>query len=840
MREAFAVREGFQWDIDEYDRVKSEGLTPYTLNLVDPICNAIIGFQVQNRSEASYIPRLLGENRQKSAVCADMVDNGVNYIEDCSQAEYHDSHSFSDMVTCGVGATDAIIDYAEYEFGHPRDERIYPGFLLWDTSARGKNFLDANWVARAKVVFAETLEDEEDEEGESSALAGSGFDDSYFIEQVSNEREGKTLAVVYDYQWRQKEPVYLIKNPFTPESAYANDRLILTWLGEATKRLGFDVLGGVLSISKQNIAAWREETKALGIKHEKPVIQKVWRYYRATIWGGKVRSKALNFCQKGFSIKFMTGKFSERDQAPYGVVADLIQPQRLLNQCVTDLAGWARSNPMGGVIIEDDAVSNLKDFIKTFRKGRDVTVVKSGTIAGQKIEMKQATPFPVGQQQMAQFYADMMLRVAGVTPEFMGQMDTKDMTGVLHAQIVRQGLTVLAPFFDAMRFYIEEKGEVRIDQLRVLAENYPMRPIRNITGVTKDQDYLPLLEDYIAAEYDIEIIAAPLTPTQAQETFDKMMQFSMESAQVNPALSSATMGVALEYAPIREEEKEQIRQAATPQPTPPDPLNVMLIEAEAKAKIAEAQEREASSVLKQAQAVKAIADAGKPADTKLPDPQIDPIAASEHQHAIDMDTRKAALEREKAEAEMERVAGEDEYRREELELRKKELELKEKELEQKAELAKADRESKEKDREHSGNLEREKMRMSNPEAAEALDMLEGKRQAAEKESEARIKALLDASEKQTQAVLKAVDKLVKGGDKKDSELAKAITTLGKGMEQLAAGQIIAMQSGKRVEEGVSQLAESVEALSRPRKKTVEFVRADDGRIESAEVMETVQ
>lgn len=845
MDEAYAMRAGFQWDKDEWRRIKGEGITPYTLNLTAPICNAITGFQVQNRSEVTYSPRLMGEGKDKAAAYADMVENGVNYIEDCSQAEFVDSHAFDDMVTCGVGATDSIIDYAVNEFGHPRKERIFPGFALWDPSAREKNFRDANWVARGKVVATDALLDEEEGEGHSADISPS-FDDSYFLDYFDRNKAEQDLSVVYDYQWREKEVVHLVNNPFTPDTPLASDPLVLNWLGEAEKRLGFDITGGVLSISKANWKAWRDETKALGVEWEKATTQRVWRYYRATIWGGKLRSASPNFCQKGFSIKFMTGKFNERDQVPYGVVHDLRDPQRLLNQAVTDLAGWARSNPMGGVIIEDDAVANIKDFIATYRKGRDVTVVKSGAIAANKIQQKEASAFPAGQQQMAQFYADSMLRVAGVTPEFMGQMDTKDMTGVLHAQIVRQGLTVLAPYFDAMRFYVQDNGVVYIDMLRVLAQNHPMRPIRNITGMQKEQ-YLPLLEDYIAAEYDIEITDAPLTPTQQQETFDKLMQMGIEYAQVSPQLASATVGVALEYSPLRDDEKEQIRQAATPAPPQPDPLNAMLVTAETKAKIAEAGQKEADATLKRAQAVKALSEAGQPADPAGVIAPLDPVAAQEARHAQSMESAKLGMEMEAKEMEAVRAAEEDDREERKLRLEERKLDIEERRLKQEAEMKEMEREEKQKDRDHSSKLEREKLRMSNPEAAEALDAIDRKKQQADKEAEARLAAIAREGEQRAKAAEKAQKEMMseiraamKEQAKQAREQTKAILAMGKSIDALASMHVASSRQAGRIEAGIGSLSEYVQDLAAPRQKNIVVERGEDGRVTGARVVETIQ
>jgi hypothetical protein len=836
MKEAFAVREGLQWLKDEYDRVLNDGLTPYSLNLTGPILNSVIGFQVQNRSEVSYVPRLIGEDAEEAERYAGMAENGVNWIEDTSQAQFHDSAAFADMVTCGIGATDSSVDYNHNEFGLPLKERIFPGFLMWDPAASQKNILDANWCGRAKVVSDETLAAEEEDDNSTTETSAT-FDDSYFLDWFDTITT-VGLSVMYEYYWRQKEYVYIIRNPFL---GHVSDPLVMTWLAEASQRLGFDLKAAFISLGKDEFRDFKKEMGALGIPFEKIDRKSVWRYYRATIWGGKVRKKALNFSQSGFSLKFMTGNFSETDRCFYGMIRDLRDPQRLLNQAVTDIAGYFRSIPKGGVFIEaEGAVDDIDGFIQTYGKARDVTVVNKDALAQNRILPKTPPNPPPGLLEAAGTYADLMLRVAGVTQEFMGAINTKDISGVLHAQLVQQGLTVLSPYFDAMKFYIHTTGQLYIDLLRILAQNQPERAIRTVTGETQ---YIALLEDDIAAEYDIEIEDTPLTPTQRQETFKTLMTASQAFLPTNPQLAAATAGVALGYSDLQADEIDQIKQAATPLPPPPNPLEQELVQAETEAKIAEAGQKKADAYKKTIEAASIIKNElrGTPPDAAAP-ANPDPMAVIESAHAASMEQKSHDLKSDQAKVETLRAAADDERKNRELDLKERELNLKQMDIE------------------HTSRLERAKLRTENPGAAAALDA-EDARETGLKETEARLEALrkegdaraesiraeggasrkattdmvtaltgtLDKVLREQSAQTKTVSKAVDGLGK---EVAKAVAGMAKAVDRMTAAQEQTVRTVGKMDDGLGELAAAVAQSKKPRKKKVRIARSDGSTIEA--------
>jgi hypothetical protein len=330
---------------------------------------------------------------------------------------------------------------------------------------------------------------------------------------------------------------------------------------------------------------FRESMKFFGIKVTYAT-QYMYKYFRAIITGNNVVSKSENYSQEGFSVKFMTGDFSELTQYDFGLLRACKAPQRVLNQVISDYQGFLNTIPKGGVNIERDAVSDLQGFLDTYTKARQVSVYEPGALSTGKVMPKVAPPLPQGILEMIQYSDAQIMAVCGVTPELMGIMNTKEQNSSFLRQQIKQGLTTLSTFFDARRSYLQEQARLYIDCVRVLAENNEGRLIHNVLGEVNEQ-FVPLLRDNIAAEYDVVIDEMPMSPDQKEETFMKLLE--MQSVMLNKPNPIDLMPLILEYAPfdasIVKELKAMIQ---PPPPQEPDPVNQRLLTTEADFKAASA------------------------------------------------------------------------------------------------------------------------------------------------------------------------------------------------------------------------------------------------------------
>lgn len=582
VRDGFAMFEGNQWSTEATKRQTNNGLECFVINRVRPVLEAICGFEIQHRLEVNYFPRILNPQQQGFT---DICNNGVRYMEQQSKASSQRSLAFLDMLICGIGATVTDINFNTNENGEQEVRRVFPAFIFYDVSARAKNIIDADYAIELKVTTKEQIEARYGISYESD-MYDTGLD-SRVLQFFESILPVKTLGCVYEYQWRQLEPFYRVENPFlkinpqflSTEEAYAMQAQAAFMKEEYNFEPQMDRIFSVNS--KKELSDLKAVFGELGIKL-KYTEEKKYKYYRAVVTGGKVVSKSENWSQKGFSIKFMTGEFSELTQSYYGLMRACKDPQRMLNQSVSDFVAFLQTIPKGGVNIEEDAVPDINAFLDTYAKAKDVTVFSSGALMAGKVMPKPIPPVPSGVVEMIQYADTQIMQVCGVTPELMGMMDSKEMNSGFYKQQIRQCLTTLSVYFDAKATYLYEQGMLNIDCLRVLVDNAEGRLMRDVLGET-NQEQIPMLKSGIAAEYDIVVEQMPTTPEENTDTFFKLIDLQKAMPDKN------IMPLALKFAPLPANVLKDLEELMQPAPPPaPDPLNSALLDSQAKYQYAQA------------------------------------------------------------------------------------------------------------------------------------------------------------------------------------------------------------------------------------------------------------
>lgn len=582
VRDGFAMFEGNQWSSEATKRQTNNAMQCYTINRVRPVLEAICGFEIQNRLEVNYLPRLLNpEQRGFNDIC----NNGVRYMEQKAKSASQRSIAFLDMLICGVGCTATNMNYDNNPDGEQEVRRVFPAFLFWDVSARAKNVIDSEYVVELKVTTKEQIEEEFDIDYEGDVY-DTGLD-SRVLQFFESILPVKTLGCIYEYQWRTLEPFYRVENPFKdldPADFTEEEQMLLEIEANAmTKKFNLDPkLDQMFNVeTAKELRELKDTFDSIGIKLEYSQ-EKKYKYYRAIVTGGKVIKKSENWSQKGFSVKFMTGEFSELTQSYYGLMRACRDPQRMLNQAVSDYVGFLQTVPKGGVNIESDAVADLPAFLDTYAKAKDVTVYNPGALSGGKVQPKITPPIPAGLLEMIQYADSQIMQVCGVTPELMGMMTSKEMNSSFYRQQIRQCLTTLATYFDAKSTYMYEQGMLNIDCLKVLVENSEGRLIRNVLG-EGDAEFIPLLKDGIAAEYDVIVDEVPATPDENNDTFMKLIELQQAMPDKN------IMPIALKFAALPADVIKELEVTLQPAPPPqPDPLNQALLDSQAKYQYAQA------------------------------------------------------------------------------------------------------------------------------------------------------------------------------------------------------------------------------------------------------------
>lgn len=605
IRDSYGVYEGSQWLESDYTRQVANNQPIRTINRAAIITDAITGFEIQNRSDVTYVPRTTSHQEQG---LADIINDGAKWIEDNSEYSMQKSLAVSDMLICGTGFVETRIDYYDNPNGQVMCERVFPYFMLWDVTVRDKNFKGANWICRAKIIDRDELHNylkgmTPDERDMASADFGSSVD-ARFLEFFSTVMVTKSLGVIYHYQWRDTEYYYRAKNPLKgyegdPEDPYTQD--VIEVAKVLMDKYKFDpFLDGEFVVPYGELEDVRAVFKALGMK-VKAIKSKRWKYYRADLVGNRVISKSENYSQEGFSIQCMTGKYDEIKQCYYGTMRAMKEPQRLLNQAVSDYEGFLRNIPKGGFIIETDAVPNLEGFRDTLLKANMLTVVSPGAIAANKIMPKPAPPIPSGLLEMIQYADSAMMSAVGITPDFMGMADSKLMTAQLNAQLVRQGLMVLAPYFDAIKLFTTQSGRLFYECFKVLMENCESKLIGHITNESNRKS-VEYLRENLDIDYDVVIEDTPQTPDERSTTFQKLLE--LQSIMLNKPNPVDISPIVMEYAPFNGDQLEKIKALMQPPPPQqPDPVQQRLLESQSAYQEASAERQKAEAIKTQIEAM---------------------------------------------------------------------------------------------------------------------------------------------------------------------------------------------------------------------------------------------
>lgn len=597
VRDNYSIYQGSQWTEEEYSRQIANNQPTRTINTSQTIVDAVTGFEIQNRSEVKLVPRTISPQEQGFA---DIVNDGVKWIEDNSEYSMQKSLAVSDMFICGTGFVETRINYYDNPNGKVTCERVFPYFMLWDVTTRDKNMKGANWICRAKIIDRNELNQylkgmTGDERDEAAADFGSSVD-ARFLEFFSTIMITKSLGVIYHYQWRELEYYYRVKNPLVGYEGDPDDPYTMAVVMAARvlqEKYSFNAFtDGEFVVPVDQLSTVRELFATLDMK-TKAIKSKQWKYYRADIVGNRVISKSENFAKKEFSIQCMTGKYDEIRQCYYGIMRSMKEPQRLLNQAVSDYEGFLRNIPKGGFIIETDAVPNMEGFRDTLLKANMLTVVSPGSIAGQKIMPKPTPPIPQGLLDMIQYANQVMMEVVGITPDFMGIADSKLMTAQLNSQLVRQGLMVLAPYFDSIKLFTQESGRIFYDCFRILMENCESKLIGHITDEANQKD-VEFIRQNLNLDYDVVIEDVPQTPDERSQTFQKLLELAgILANKPNPV---DIMPIVMEYAPFNGDQLEKIKTLMQPPPPQqPDPVQQRLLEAESSYKESSAKRQDAEA-----------------------------------------------------------------------------------------------------------------------------------------------------------------------------------------------------------------------------------------------------
>src|SRR6185369_13279526 len=244
-------------------------------------------------------------------------------------------------------------------------------------------------------------------------------------------------------------------------------------------------------------------------------------YYRAFTNGPQIM-EVEEIDVGDFTYKAITGKRDRNKGTFYGLVRPMKDPQKFANKFFSQILHIINSNAKGGVMVEEGAVEDIRNFEASYAQADAITWVNDGALQGTnpRIIQKQAPAYPQGSDRMMQTSVDAIRDVTGVSQEMLGLAD-RDQPGVLEQQRKQQTYGILAAFFDARRRYMKLKGRLL---LKLIQKYLPADKLVRIVGEDGSPQYVPLALEKDTMEYDIVVDEAPASPNQKVQTFRMLTQ----------------------------------------------------------------------------------------------------------------------------------------------------------------------------------------------------------------------------------------------------------------------------------------------------------------------------
>jgi hypothetical protein len=310
-----------------------------------------------------------------------------------------------------------------------------------------------------------------------------------------------------------------------------------------------------------------EKTKKMLVYHFgdliEPVSFKRKCYYTAILSGDHVFKVFKSLSQQGFSVKFKTGTYNAADGFWTGMVNSMMEPAKYYNKALTELMFTIAANSKGGVMVEEDAVESIADFSSKYAKTDATIVVRSGALAGGKIQDKARPQVPSGLQDLVMLSDAAVADTSGIDKSFLGSKEGLE-SGVMYKRRIRQIVSTMARYMDSVTLYQKLHARLLADYIRVYAENNDGSLFR-ITGEDGSDEFAMIAADKLAPEYDVTIQEASTTPEDKQETAETLTLIGDKYLQVgDSAAARAFHAEALRYLPLDGDVQSRLLQVLQP------------------------------------------------------------------------------------------------------------------------------------------------------------------------------------------------------------------------------------------------------------------------------------
>lgn len=510
-RKDFRFIAGKQWEEADENKLRAQKRPPITFNYSEKMIDAVVGAEISNRRQVTYLPRHID-----AAGEADLWNAAAKWAREECNASDEEGDAFRDMLICGLGWTETSINYDEDQDGKIAIDRIDPLEMRSDPAATKPGLTDRRFCYRKWYV----------DESEAKQRWGNRASFTNIDDTITS-----TGVITHNDRYKEGE--------FDEAERHRNQVLITCY--ECVERVPIyraAVGGQIQELSAQDYADMKDHLDEANVKTVKQ-FKNV--YYRAYFSGETLLEGDLSPCQRGFMYQAITGKRDQETNTWYGLTRVMEDPQRWANKWLSQILHIINTNAKGGLLAEQGAFIDIKKAQEEWSMPDSITLLREGALASKRVQEKSMTNFPAGLDKLMQFALGSLPMVTGINLEALG-LANRDQPGVLESQRKQAAYGLLSPLFNALANYRKNQGHVLLHLINdFIADGRLIR-----IGGADTQQYMPLAKTPGALEYDIIVDEAPDAPDVKQATWESLMQLvpvmMKEGLPVPPEV--------LDYAPI--------------------------------------------------------------------------------------------------------------------------------------------------------------------------------------------------------------------------------------------------------------------------------------------------
>lgn len=492
--------DGLQWAEEDVQALSARGQAALVYNLIKQSVDWLLGTEKRNRIDFNVYPR-----SKDNSKTAEVKKQLLKFVNDQNKTTFARSRAFADSIKAGVGwLEDSII-------GDDTKEPISSGYASWrhiwyDSQSVKPDMSDGRRMFRSMFVdldVAVAMFPEHKLKLEQ-CVTGLNVDGSeqQDTDDLLYSNRGDEMGVVLGRR--------TYSNSMSLNSTRQRVRLIECWYREpvTVKR----IRGGQFS-GQEFDSNNPDHTAQLNEQYATLTDALVMKMNCALMCETHIlQAMPSPYKHNDFPFTPIWAYRRARDNAPYGVIRELRDPQESMNKRHSKAIHILSTNQ---IIADEDATSDWDD-IKNQAARPDGILLLDGR-SGARFEINNDKQLAQQHINLMELDAKMIRDVSGITDANMGQ-DSRAISGVAMDSQEEQGSIATTELFDNFRHAFQIQGE---KQLSLIEQFYDEEKIIRVTGKKGAADYVPINEQRYDEQSGTWVTINPMTATRDDFVVDE-------------------------------------------------------------------------------------------------------------------------------------------------------------------------------------------------------------------------------------------------------------------------------------------------------------------------------